>query len=177
MDEEERHDDKPTTAKKGLMQGHIENWTEGLSALDNFTPTQKRNMCIGLAALFALNGFSLVSEAIRKHRPTLKRNPNEIGLGSGFKFASKAFGRATLWAVGGVGILSLVVWKVMGVNSLPEFRAKVQSGVKSLPVPAVTPPANPGRSDFNSFKELFEYLETEDKKKAAQGGDPSSKTN
>lgn len=88
--------------------------------------------------------------------------------------ASRALLRATVYAVGGVGVLTFAVCKAMDIHSLTDFRVKMQSLFKAH-VPDIPRNNPPGRSDFKSIRELFQYLDDEDKKQKGLAADQKDK--
>ncbi|PVD28450.1 hypothetical protein C0Q70_11038 [Pomacea canaliculata] len=79
---------------------------------------------------------------------------------SGGSLAMRALGWGTLYSVAGVGSICFVVWKLLGVQNLNEFREKVGSVLPRIPKKE-----NPGRGDFRTLRELLEYIIEEDTKK------------
>uniref|UniRef100_A0A915ITU2 Transmembrane protein 242 n=1 Tax=Romanomermis culicivorax TaxID=13658 RepID=A0A915ITU2_ROMCU len=76
---------------------------------------------------------------------------------SAFGFACKALGLGTVYAVAGVGLLTLGMSAMMGVRSLRDFRIKMEKFFKSN-IPDIKRNEVEGRRDFDSFRQLFEYL-------------------
>lgn len=116
---------------------------------------------IGLGAVGCASLLSSLSATLSQAK---KSDPKhfDAGLEGGVSLATRALIRATFYAVGGVGALTFVVCKAMDIHSLEDFRVKMQSVFKSK-IPDIPRNNPPGRSDFKSIRELFEYLNEEDK--------------
>jgi hypothetical protein len=82
---------------------------------------------------------------------------------SGVSLATRALVRGSLYSVAGVGLICFAVWKIMAVHNLAEFRQKVGSMLPTIPKKD-----NPGRGDFTTIRDLFNYLIEEDEKKKAK---------
>ncbi|XP_021355337.1 transmembrane protein 242-like isoform X2 [Mizuhopecten yessoensis] len=78
---------------------------------------------------------------------------------TGYSVALRAFRLGTLLAFSGVGLISFAVWKTLGVNNMEEFSAAVQS---KMPVIPKKDKSQQGRSEFESLKDLADYLTEQD---------------
>ncbi|XP_069102917.1 transmembrane protein 242-like [Argopecten irradians] len=78
---------------------------------------------------------------------------------TGYSLAARAFRWGTLLAFSGVGLLSFTVWKMLGVHNMEEFTAAVQ---KKMPIIPKKGESEQGRSNFETLKELADYLEEQD---------------
>ena len=84
---------------------------------------------------------------------------------SGAKLAARALGHATLYAIGGCGLLFYSIWKLSGATNLSDFRQKAGN---ILPrVPKNNPPQS--RTEFSGINDLLQYLIHEDQEKKNKG--------
>ncbi|KAK6182824.1 hypothetical protein SNE40_010418 [Patella caerulea] len=117
-----------------------------------------------LTGLSLLGGFGLTIGMAKKQDPSMFSKgmaTYQPGISeSGGHLALRALGRASLYSVGGVGLFSLIVWKLSGAHNMQEFTTKVQSILPKIPKREST-----GRSEFKTIRELFEYLIQEDGRK------------
>lgn len=117
-----------------------------------FTPTKSATFIFGVAGGAAVGGFGMMLAKTRKsspddfHKGTI---PIEGEMESGARLAMRALGRATVYAVGGFSLFCFTVWKLMGVHSLPEFTAKMQSIMPKIP------PAKTSTGEEVDWEEIF----------------------
>nr|KAG5711073.1 hypothetical protein BaRGS_013807 [Batillaria attramentaria] len=116
-----------------------------------------------VAGFSILGGFGMTIAMAKKKDPSMFAKgmfPSREVPESGGSLAMRALGWGTFYAVAGVGTLSFVVWKLLGVQNLTEFRNKMGHMLPKIPKKD-----NPGRSEFKNLRELFEYIIEEDNKK------------
>ncbi|OTF70653.1 transmembrane protein 242-like protein [Euroglyphus maynei] len=128
---------------------------------------------VGLLIGFS-NGISLAKKndetAFNKGLMMLPDRPNQPGtpkpppMESGVRLAARALGIGSLYAFGGVSILSAIIWFSVGAKNLKDFRQKI--GEKLPRIPRNNPPQ--GRTEFESFRDLFTYLAEESEKEKNQ---------
>lgn len=75
---------------------------------------------------------------------------------SGSSLAMRALGWGTLYSVCGVSAVCCCTCLLLGVRNLDEFREKMQSFMPRIPRNEPQ-----GRTEFNTFRELFEFLSQE----------------
>ena len=119
---------------------------------------------LGLFGVTLVSSFGAFGRALSVAKKSDSKN-FDAGFADGVSLASRALGRATIYAVCGVGLLTFVVCKLMDVHSAYEFRMKMEAALKSR-MPDIRRNTNPGRSEFSSFRELFEYIEKGESKEA-----------
>ncbi|CAG0887213.1 unnamed protein product [Darwinula stevensoni] len=77
---------------------------------------------------------------------------------TGASLALRALKWGSLCAITGVGLISFLVFKASGAHSLVEFRKNIGSALPKIP--QNDPPQS--RTEFSGFRDLFEYLASED---------------
>ena len=81
---------------------------------------------------------------------------------TGAKLAARALGHATVYAIGGCGLLFYSIWKLSGASDLADFRQKAGSILPK--VPKNNPPES--RTEFSGINDLLQYLiDTDEEKK------------
>ena len=79
---------------------------------------------------------------------------------SGAALATRALGWGTFYAFAGCGVLFYSIWRVMGVNSLTEFREKAGNFLPAIP----KKPKEPGeRTEFSGINDFLSYIIEKDK--------------
>ena len=86
---------------------------------------------------------------------------------SGAKLAARALGHATIYAVGGCGLLFYSIWKLSGAIDLADFRQKAGNILPK--VPKNDPPQS--RTEFSGTNDLLQYLidKDEEEKRKKKG--------
>lgn len=86
---------------------------------------------------------------------------------SGAKLATRALGHATIYAVGGCGLLFYSIWKLSGATDLADFRQKAGNILPK--VPKNDPPQS--RTEFSGTNDLLQYLidKDEEEKRKKKG--------
>ncbi|XP_059139368.1 transmembrane protein 242-like [Physella acuta] len=109
-----------------------------------------------------LGGFGMTLAMAKKQDPAMFakgiHGTREIPE-SGISLATRALARGSLYSVAGFSLFCFTVWKLMGVHNFVEFRQKVGSFLPTIPKSP-----NPGRSDFKTIRDLFNYIIEEDEK-------------
>ncbi|XP_055339672.1 transmembrane protein 242-like [Paramacrobiotus metropolitanus] len=119
----------------------------------------------GVASLGVLAGFGSALTMAKKRDPTSFDKGLLAGaerLESGGALAMRALGWGTLWAVGGVGLLCLTVYKILDVQSAGDFRRKMAALMPRVPKKSGD---SSQRTEFASIREFFEYISQETKSK------------
>lgn len=117
----------------------------------------------GIAGISVLFGFGGAVAMAKKRDPSYfykgMLQSKEIPE-SGGQLAMRALGWGTLYAVSGFSAFCYVVWKLLGVNNLQEFRIKVGTLLPTIP-------RNESSEELKKVKtlrELLNYVIEEDKK-------------
>ena len=114
------------------------------------TPLQGASFLLGVTGAAALGGFGMMFAKARKHSPEDFHNGivSDINQESGARLALRALGRATIYSLTGFSLFCFTVWKLMGVQNMQEFSAKMQSIM-----PRITP-ENAKKEELN-WNEIF----------------------
>ncbi|XP_076817521.1 transmembrane protein 242-like [Clavelina lepadiformis] len=114
-------------------------------------PMQSAAFIFGVAGTAALGGFGMMLAQAKKKSPNEFHSglAPEVGLESGARLAMRALGRATLYSVGGFSLFCFTVWKLMGVQNLKEFSAKMQGIMPKIP------PAASSTGEEVNWDEIF----------------------
>ncbi|KAK3862661.1 hypothetical protein Pcinc_031498 [Petrolisthes cinctipes] len=139
------------------------NPTDNKKSIDKFK-YQAAAFLTGVAGVSLLGGFGTTLGM------TKKKDPNMFSKGimgsqqlheAGGALAMRALGRGTLYAVSGFSLFCFGMWKLVGANSLEEFRMKAGN---MLPrIPRNDPPQS--RTEFTGLNDLLQYLIDEDDRK------------
>lgn len=129
---------------------------------DKYSKLKAGVFLTSLTGLSILGGFGMTLAMSKRQDPTMFakgiHGSREIPE-SGVSLATRALARGSLYSVAGFSLLCFTVWKLMGVNNMSEFRQKMGSILPSIPKKD-----NPGRGDFLTIRDLFNYIIEEDEK-------------
>ncbi|ESO85401.1 hypothetical protein LOTGIDRAFT_183804 [Lottia gigantea] len=157
------------TTNSAKTENFLEN-TENASNKTHKKGFSRSEKIIGGLFLGSLTSFSLLAGFGVTLSSARKQDPESFAKGlisfsdkglaeSGGTLALRALGKATLYTVGTFGLLTFIVAKTMGVSSIHEFYVKVDAFVPKFKKKEPT-----GRQEFDSIRELFEYIIDEDEK-------------
>jgi len=129
---------------------------------DKFYKLKAGIFLASVTGLSMLGGFGFTFALAKKQDPQMfaegfhgsKAIPE-----SGASLATRALARGSLYSVAGVSLICFTVWKLLGVHSMPEFRQKMGSMMPTIPKKD-----NPGRGEFMTIRDLFNYIIEEDEK-------------
>ncbi|XP_076040637.1 transmembrane protein 242 isoform X2 [Oratosquilla oratoria] len=124
----------------------------------------------GVTGISMLGGFGMTLGMAKKKDPNMF-NKGLMGTRelheAGGALAMRALGWGTLYAVSGFAVFCTLIWKLMDVRDLKEFRTKAGN---ILPrIPKNDPPQ--GRTEFEGINDLLQYIIDEDKRKKLQQKD------
>ncbi|BFZ10140.1 hypothetical protein BsWGS_13179 [Bradybaena similaris] len=132
------------------------------SESDNYHKLKAGIFLASVTGMSILGGFGMTLAMAKRQDPDMFakgiHGTREIPE-SGVSLATRALARGSMYSVAGVSLFCFAVWKMMGVHSLTEFRQKVGSVMPTIPKKD-----NPGRGDFRTIRDLFNYIIEEDEK-------------
>jgi len=143
---------------------------------------KKKEQTLGAIFLASVTGASILGGFGYAFTAAKKRDPRYFAKGltpsghlreSGAQLAVRALGWGSLYAVTGVAGFTWIVWKLLRVNSFQELRDKCESFFPRAP--RNEPPLT--RTEFDSFRDLFNYIIEEDqKRKVVKSTETTEKT-